>query len=207
MSKYIQNDVKKFIRKNYIFLLFVLFVVLSVFTALYILVGNKLFSLRIEVILVWIGIVLAFMQPLKIYLDNAKNMKYSLPEEISFFSEGFKFKTYKKWNSNCMFSDILVIFDRGRQVETSKLSKMPVSMIYYRDRKLKKVNSLMLEDSAFERVLQEYRKYLENSKNERRALVLYDLNSLSEVEYANRKGNIEDLLEKYRSNQKLEEFE
>ena len=65
----------------------------------------------------------------------------------------------------------------------------------------------MLDDPALESILQRYREYIEGSKDERRALQIYDLSTLGEVEYARIKGRLDALLEKYRANRKLEVFE
>lgn len=204
---HIESDARKFINGNITFFIFSFFVALNVFIAIYILKGDALLNPRIEVLLVWAGLILAFLLPIRAYIENAKLMKYSLPKEIFMFPEGFRFRTYGKWESECLFSDTLLIFDREMQFERSKLSSMPLSYIYYRDRKLKKINLIMVDDRALEVILQRYREYIEGSKDERRALLMYDIPTLREVEYARIKGRLDALLEKYRANRKLEVFE
>ena len=76
---HIESDARKFINRNYIFISFLLLVAVSVFIALYIPKGDALFNPRIELVLVWTGIILVFMLPIRAYIENANLMKYSLP--------------------------------------------------------------------------------------------------------------------------------
>ncbi len=203
----IKNNVKKFLISKLLFSIFIFSISASIPITLYLLKGEEFFIINYDNVFTWICILFAFLPPIKLFMMFFRLLRYESPIKICFYSTYFEFITYKNWKSEAQYSDFLAIFYRTGQVGVSEPSKTNVSIIYYRDRKLKKVNLLIFEDSAFERVLQEYRKYLENSKDERRALVLYDIATLREMDYARTKGRLEEFMEKYRANRKLEEFE
>ncbi len=190
-----------------LFFMLVLMVSLSIPIALYLATGKEFLVINSINLFTWISICVVFGLPIKLLMLNFKSIKYQYPKIIYPFSAYCKFVTYGNWKSDARYSDFLAIFDRKKQIENSKLSKMPASIIYYYDRNLKKINSLILTDFAFEELIKSYRKYIEKTPHGNRALCIYDLATLRKVKYEETRGNLEAFLKKMRSERKLEEFE